>query len=246
MKDISKYLVLIASKDDTNIFSTHGTGFLVSIRNIAYVVTCRHVAATMHKIKFIIPNPKKTNNITTARLLSEPIFYNMDEPYVDLCLMELPEYPTSVLNANGIYTKSLDSLSHISINVNIGDSIFAYGFPGDYISKGLLEDKPQEKLLYSQINGTAINASLIGKSFQAENDHQFLTYDSQSVNIAMTTEVVSLQTGISGGPVVTQTGSLCGIITGGAKDKELTSNIKSNIFIFTPISFLISMLSRLP
>lgn len=246
MSDISKYLVLIASMDNTVGFSTHGTGFLISIRDKAYAVTCRHVAMDMYKIKFIIPNPKKTNNITTARLLSEPIYYNMYEPYIDLCLMELPEYPASVLNANGIYTMSLDSFSHVSINMNIGDSISAYGFPGDYISKSLMEDKPNEKLLYSKINGTVINASLIGKGFQAENDYQFLTYDSQSVNIAMTTEVVSLQTGISGGPVVGKTGSLCGIITGGAEDKELTPKMKCNIFIFISASFLINMLSRLP
>jgi len=110
--NIEKYIVIMGSQKEVGHFTIHGTGFLISIKGKAYVVTCRHVVMNMrkHDVKFVIPNPKRTLTISTALLLSEPVYYNLNEPYIDMCLMNLPEYSSSVLCTNGINTIDLDSL----------------------------------------------------------------------------------------------------------------------------------------
>lgn len=245
---IEKYLVLVASQEaSSNSYTTHGTGFLISIRDKAYVVTCRHVAMNLENsiVKFVITNPKKSTNVN-ARIISAPIYCNLNEPYIDLCLMELPEYPASVLNTNGINTLLLDSFINIYTDMKAGDNVHAIGFPYAHTVEALSENKPNENLPAINISGIVSDKFFIEKSYRPQNGYHEVEYNSHFIKIATTDEVAHLQEGISGSPVVEKkTGLLCGVLIGGSTDTKITSQTSSNIFFFTPVSFLVDMINRL-
>jgi hypothetical protein len=245
IENIEKYLVLIASQNGSdNNYSTHGTGFLVSIKDKAYVVTCRHVARSLENdiVKFVITNPKRSTNIN-ALIISDPIYYNLEEPYVDMCLMKLCEYPASVLNANGINTINLDELNKV-INVTTETELIAYGYPYDFVLKYMLENKPNVNMPISTISCTVTNWSLGQSSYNPINIENRDLYDSSSIVLTHTKNNILYSEGMSGGPVLQQTTRrLCGIIIGGG---QITSNNNTtNILAITPISYLINMLNRL-
>lgn len=246
IENIEKKIVLVASQNEVgNNYIIHGTGFLISRKDKAYVVTCRHVARKLENsvAKFVITNPKRTTNIS-VRFISEPIYYNLNEPYVDLCLMELPEYPASVLNANGISTINLDSLDGV-FNAITEDKLIAYGYPGDFVLKYLMEDNPNISVPIHTISCTVTNWLLEQDSYHPINTEDLDLYDNKSAQLTYTKSDILYIEGMSGGPVLKQeTGCLCGVVTGG-QTTTLPTNKVINIFIITPVSYLIEQLNRL-
>lgn len=247
MQNLEKYVVIMGAQNRSGYFSIHGTGFLIAINNKAYSVTCRHVAISMcqYDVQFVIPNPKRTPQISTALLLSKPIYYNLNEPYVDICLMELSQYQASVLKANGINTISLDISDEIVNTIN-NDTLITYGYPGDTTSKYLSEYEPNISLPTKEIHGIATDWSIETELYHPQNTKNKDAYNSKSIQIVYTEDNIINIEGMSGGPVFQkETGRLCGILTGGQINAQLSDGKSANILLITPISYLIELLNRL-
>lgn len=247
INSIEKCIVIMGALNEVGHFSTHGTGVLISLKDKAYAVTCRHVAMDMcrFEVKFVIPNPKRTLTIPTALLLSEPIYYNLNEPYVDMCLMEISEYSASILNANGVNTINMESLDEIT-NAVAEDELVAYGYPGDITSKYLSENRPTISIPIMTIHSTATNWYITEDCVIPQNTENKVLYDSRSSQLTYTKNDILNIEGISGGPVLQkETGRLCGIATAGQINAQLSNNKSRNILFVTPASYLIDMLNRL-
>lgn len=241
--DINKYLVLVGvSCKETNY--TNGTGFLVSKGEKTYVATCRHVANSMKDFlfRFAIPAPKKSMEIPYILNLGNPIYHieDTDELNSDVCLIEVLNYKTSELNLHGIY--ALDHTMLIDSTVpEFGNSIKACGYPKDYITPYLSENKVQEDLPYKTIFGIVHN-TLLGNITGVGFDGIYRT------DIAKTacTNGESLGVGASGCPVISvSTGLPCGVLTSETNGVSLSSNEDVHLIVFTPISYIVDILNSL-
>lgn len=245
MSDVEKSIVIVGSIGSNNKYALHGTGFLISINDRVYVVTCRHVVsmAESNETRFVTYNPTKTLNIANALKVNNPIFYNLETPYIDLAILEITDYTAPVLIANGINVIPIEDLDDTNSDIPINQKIIAIGYPANYISRQVQKNNPNEFMKPVIVNAVVANVTIAETSFFPNNEKD-ASYISGSVKIAYT-DFTSIE-GMSGSPVYdANTQKLYGVLMGGRNNitPALVAGVRS-VILFTPVSFLINLLNR--
>lgn len=237
--EASEYVVLLGTVQSETQFKTHGSGFLISRDNIAYVITCKHVGFDMSKfkIKFALHKPKKSTNISINLFLSDPIYYDIS---TDICIMKILKYNSQTLNAHGIYTINLDYSDNIC-ECNPEDNLEVYGFPGNQTSLLLQKNNPEEMVPVHIVHCIATNWSV--NSNLKLNESEFIDFNAMKVLLAK--DDMSDIEGMSGGPIInTQSNKLCGILSAGKKNCIILNKPRP-ILLMLPGKYILDLLNKI-
>ena len=237
------YAVILGGQSQKGQLSFCGTGIVILKNNRAFIATCRHVGmmVSKHTNIFVIFNPKKTSNIE-ATLLSSPIFYNNTEPYIDLCVFEIPNVTKDILDYNKISYLEFEKISKIP-NPNLKELMF-YGYPSILNEKYIKEERSEDIIPLYKIQGNYIGLSN-SLVVQPTNDSLKLKYLFDSNIKAALTYVPSINIGgMSGGPVICKhSGNIYGIFTASQPISPSMGDFNYALY-YTDILVLVEMLSR--